>query len=34
MDLKQIRDFLAVYEEASFSKAAERENYTRPGLSV
>jgi len=34
MDLKQIRDFLAVYEEGSFSKAAERENCTQPGLSV
>jgi hypothetical protein len=34
MDLKQIRDFLAVYEEGSFSKAAERENRTQPRLSV
>jgi LysR family transcriptional regulator, nitrogen assimilation regulatory protein len=34
MDLKQIRAFLAVYEEGSFSKAAERENCTQPGLSV
>jgi DNA-binding transcriptional LysR family regulator len=34
MDIKQLRAFLAVYEEGSFSKAAERINATQPGLSV
>lgn len=34
MDLKQIRCFVAAYEEGSFSKAAEREHCTQPGLSV
>ncbi|HEV2397440.1 MAG TPA: LysR family transcriptional regulator [Candidatus Sulfotelmatobacter sp.] len=34
LDLKQIRCFVAAYEEGSFSKAAERENCTQPGLSV
>jgi LysR family nitrogen assimilation transcriptional regulator len=34
MDLKQIRCFVAAYEEGSFSKAAKREHCTQPGLSV
>ena len=34
MDLKQIRCFVAAYEEGSFSKAAVREHCTQPGLSV
>lgn len=34
MDLKQIRCFVAAYEEGSFSKAARREHCTQPGLSV
>lgn len=34
LDLKQIRCFVAAYEEGSFSKAAEREHCTQPGLSV
>ena len=34
MDLKQIRCFVAAYEEGSFSKAALRENCTQPGLSI
>jgi LysR family nitrogen assimilation transcriptional regulator len=34
MDLKQIRCFVAAYEEGSFSKAALREHCTQPGLSV
>jgi DNA-binding transcriptional LysR family regulator len=34
MEIKQIRCFLAVYEEGSFSKAASRLNATQPGLSV
>ena len=34
MDLKQIRCFVAAYEEGSFSKAAQREHCTQPGLSV
>jgi LysR family transcriptional regulator, nitrogen assimilation regulatory protein len=34
LDLKQIRCFVAAYEEGSFSKAAERERCTQPGLSV
>ncbi|MGH9357197.1 MAG: LysR family transcriptional regulator [Terriglobia bacterium] len=34
VDLKEIRYFVAAYEEGSFSKAAEREHCTQPGLSV
>lgn len=34
IDLKQIRCFVAAYEEGSFSKAAQREHCTQPGLSV
>lgn len=34
MDLKQIRCFVAAYEEGSFSKAAQREHCTQPGLSL
>jgi LysR family transcriptional regulator, nitrogen assimilation regulatory protein len=34
MDLKQIRCFVAAYEEGSFSRAAQREHCTQPGLSV
>ncbi|MGH9375245.1 MAG: LysR family transcriptional regulator [Terriglobia bacterium] len=34
VDLKEIRCFVAAYEEGSFSKAAEREHCTQPGLSV
>jgi len=34
LDLKQIRYFVAAYEERNFSKAAEREHCTQPGLSV
>ncbi len=34
LDLKQIRCFVAAYEEGSFSKAAKREHCTQPGLSV
>lgn len=34
LDLKQIRCFVAACEEGSFSKAAQRENCTQPGLSV
>ncbi len=34
LDLKQIRCFVAAYEEGSFSKAAVREHCTQPGLSV
>jgi DNA-binding transcriptional LysR family regulator len=34
MDLKQIRTFVAVYEEGGFSKAAVRERATQPGMSV
>lgn len=33
-DLKQIRCFVAAYEEGSFSKAAQRVHCTQPGLSV
>ncbi|HLK34377.1 MAG TPA: LysR family transcriptional regulator [Terriglobales bacterium] len=32
--MKQIRCFVAAYEEGSFSKAAQREHCTQPGLSV
>jgi LysR family nitrogen assimilation transcriptional regulator len=34
MDLKQIRCFVAAYEEGSFSRAAQREHCTQPGLSL
>lgn len=34
MDLRQIEQFVAVYEEGSFSKAARRESCTQPGLSM
>lgn len=34
MDLKQLRDFVAVYEERGFTKAAERQNATQPGMST
>src|SRR3981081_4663047 len=34
LDLKQIRCFVAAYEEGSFSRAAMREHCTQPGLSV
>lgn len=34
LDLKQICCFVAAYEEGNFSRAAEREHCTQPGLSV
>src|SRR5579864_5583307 len=34
IDLKQIRCFVAAYEEGSFSRAAQREHCTQPGLSL
>jgi DNA-binding transcriptional LysR family regulator len=34
LDVKQMRCFVAAYEEGSFSKAAVREHCTQPGLSV
>lgn len=34
MDFRQLEQFIAVYEEGSFSRAARRANCTQPGLSV
>ncbi|MGI9388078.1 MAG: LysR family transcriptional regulator, partial [Methyloligellaceae bacterium] len=34
MKLQQIRYFVAVYEEGSFTAAAEREHATQSGLSM
>ena len=34
LDLKKVRHFVAVYEEGSISKAAERENIAQPALTV
>ncbi len=34
MEFRQIRDFLAVYEEGGFTRAAARNNATQPGISV
>lgn len=34
MDIKQLKSFLAVFEEGSFSKAAARIHSTQPGVSV
>ena len=34
MDIRQLEQFVAVYEEGSFSSAARRENCTQPALSV
>ena len=34
MNFRQLRSFVAVYEEGSFSRAAARENATQSGLSM
>jgi LysR family nitrogen assimilation transcriptional regulator len=34
MDIRQLEQFIAVYEEGSFSRAARRANCTQPALSV
>ncbi len=34
LDLKEIRCFVAAFEESNFGRAAEREHFTQPGLSV
>jgi DNA-binding transcriptional LysR family regulator len=34
LNFRQIRAFVAVYEEGSFNRAARRENATQSGLSM